>query len=262
MKNLVSLLLLVGLVFAQTACEYPQQAFPCEDGVGERVTEVREFESFSKIMINLPGDVYLHQANEYRVEVTAQDNILEFLTTEVAENQLTITNSNCLNDFKTIRMDVYLPSLEMLEIQGSGDVYSEEAFDNASDQLLINIKGSGGVELDANAKTVAIDIMGSGDVTLKTQAEIMTSTIEGSGDILLRGNVDKHSLQIDGTGNARAFELMSRETAITITGEGDCEISAEEKLIVDIRGSGNVYYKGNPVLDATVTGTGQIIFVE
>ena len=49
---------------------------------------------------------------------------------------------------------------------------------------------------------------------------------------------------------------------LTITGEGDCEVSAEEKLIVDIRGAGNVYYKGNPVLDATVTGTGQIIFVE
>ncbi len=262
MKNLFSLLLLVGLVFAQTACEYPQQAFPCEDGVGERVTEVRDFEAFDKVMINLPGDVYLHQASEYRVEITAQDNILEFLSTEVLEGQLSITNNSCLNDFKTIRMDVYLPSLEMLEIQGSGDVYSEEGFETPSDDLTINIKGSGNVELNANAKNVIVDIMGSGDVTLRTRAEVMTSTIEGSGDLLLRGNVDKHSLQIDGTGNSRAFELISRESAITITGEGDCEVSAEEKLIVDIRGAGNVYYKGNPVLDATVTGTGQIIFVE
>lgn len=266
MRNVVARLSLLALgvfLLTLTSCEFPVTPVNCVSGVGERVTEVRELSTFDQMVINLPGDVYLHRASEYRVEITAQENIIDFILTESnTDGLLDIHNDQCLDNYKTIRVDVYLPVLTMLEIHGSGDVYSEEAFGDAGENLAINIKGSGNVELEANAKNVNIDIMGAGDVTLKTDAETLTTMIEGSGDVLLRGFAASNSIKVDGTGSARAFELETKNTSIVINGSGDCEVNVTEKLAVEIYGSGNVFYKGQPVLDATVTGTGEITYVE
>jgi hypothetical protein len=266
MRNVVARLSLLAVGIALitlTSCEFPVNNIHCESGVGERVTEVRTLSAFDKMVINLPGDVYLHRDEEFRVEVTAQENIMDFILTESStEGMLDIHNDQCLDNYKTIRLDVYLPVLTMLEIHGSGDVYSEEAFGDAGEQLAINIKGSGNVELIADARNVLVDIMGAGDVTLRTNAKNVSTMIEGSGDVLLRGEASRHSLRVDGTGNAKAFEMLTGETQIVINGSGDCEVNVADKLGVDIRGSGNVFYKGNPTLDVTITGTGEVSHVE
>ncbi len=266
MKNVVARFSLLALgisLLTLTSCEFPISPIECVNGVGERVIEVRELSTFDKMIINLPGDVYLHREDEFRVEITAQENIIDYILTESStDGLLDIHNDQCLGNYKTIRIDVYLPVLTMLEIHGSGDVYSEEEFGNAGDQLAINIKGSGNVELVANAKNVNIDIMGAGDVTLKTQADVVNTMIEGSGDVLLRGYTAKHALKIDGTGNAKAFDMESKETSILINGSGDAEVNVSDRLSVEIRGSGNVFYKGQPIVEASVTGTGEISHVE
>ena len=46
---------------------------------------------------------------------------------------------------------------------------------------------------------------------------------------------------------------------ITITGSGDVFTFVENSLIAFISGSGNIYLKGNPTINKTITGSGKII---
>ena len=257
----LSLFTITALAISLTSCTSYVDSYPCADGVGERVTEIRELSAFNRIVVNLPADVYLHQDENARVEITAQENIIETISNEVTDETLSLKNSSCLNTYKTIRVDVYTNQLSMLEVQGSGDVYSDDVF-RAEEQLTLNIESSGSMEIQAEAPRIDIGIMGSGDVVLDGSSREVNTFIYGSGDLTMRGNTDMHTLKVEGSGNARAFELETMETHIDITGSGDCEVFAQDKLDVLIQGSGNVYYKGTPVLEVTITGTGEVSYVE
>ena len=62
-----------------------------------------------------------------------------------------------------------------------------------------------------------------------------------------------------GEGNIEAQECKSRKVNVSVVGEGNCSVYAEEKLKIRIKGSGNVQYKGNPpTTDFKNKGSGEI----
>ncbi|MEO0472932.1 MAG: head GIN domain-containing protein [Bacteroidota bacterium] len=256
------MLALLAIVLLNTACD-PEVATPCVDGVGERITDRRAMEApFSNLILEAPVDVYLHNSTgDAYAEITAQQNVIGEITTNVENGTLVISNANCLESFKTVRIDLYLQSLSSLEINNSGDVYSETPFE-AKEPLNLLVNGSGAVELIANAPSVNIMISGSGDVVLETETESISSSIMSSGNLRLDGVANTHTLKVEGSGNTRAFGLATAETFIQIDGSGDAEIEASDLLDVVIRGTGNVYYKGKPALNVDISGEGQIISVE
>ncbi|MEL6676141.1 MAG: head GIN domain-containing protein [Bacteroidota bacterium] len=254
LKGLIAAL--VFLSFSQTACELPQ-ALPCVNGEGSRVTETREPVAFDKIIIDSPADVYLHLDSSFTVDITAQDNILAEITTEVTGGILEINNDRCLRSYKTIRIDVYVPSLSMIEVKGSGDVYTEDRFTATDMELKVN--GSGGIEMNADLTNAFVDIAGSGDVSFDGSVTTFDASLLGSGNLKMAGTANEVLLGIDGSGDVKGFDLDAQTCNIDIAGSGNCEVSVINDLNVKIRGTGNVYYKGNPSVNVTVTGSGEII---
>jgi hypothetical protein len=70
-----------------------------------------------------------------------------------------------------------VPSLEAIEINGSGDVTSTVV----GETLTMSISGSGDAELHVTG-TLQVDISGSGSVTHRGGAEV-DADISGSGDV-------------------------------------------------------------------------------
>jgi hypothetical protein len=92
------------------------------------------------------------------------------------------------------------------------------------------------------------------------QNDIDEIKIIGTGNIKLAGEKqDELNINITGTGNVDAFELEVDDCEIISTGTGNCKVFVNENLNVNIKGLGNVYYKGYPKIKQTIVGLGRIV---
>ena len=249
-------LVLLGLTVVITSCEAPK-AFPCEKGVGERVTEERGLDPFTKIVLDAPADVYITEGAVFNVSITGQENVLETIETVVASEMLEISNNRCIRQSKTIEINITVPSLSLIEVKGSGDVYGMNRF--SADMMELVVSGSGSIEWTTDANTINTEIRGSGDIVLTTSANEISSKLLGSGDLKVAGDAVVHHINVDAAGSVAGFELETGETHINIAGSGNCEVNVADQLGVKIVGAGSVYYKGNPSVNVNITGSGKLV---
>ena len=248
---------LLGLVLTMYGCD-ENSIHPCERGEGATVSEIRSVSNFTGIKLDVPADLYLSRGSTFSVEISAQDNILDEISTEVVGDKLVIDNEKCFRNHKTITIEITMPEVTLLEIDGSGDIFGQDRFE--SDHLNLYVDGSGSIEFEADADEIDIDIDGSGNITFDTEAINIETDIDGSGDLFLSGNASTHDINIDGSGDVFAFDTPVNDCYIKITGSGDCEVTVDNKLDVTIRGSGDVHYKGSPPdISVDITGSGRLI---
>ena len=203
-------------------------------------SEIRAVGKFSKLAVNLPGEVVLSQGNNQELKLEADKDVLALITTEVADGHLRISvkeDSKLPKNNSAIRIYITAPTLEAITVAGSGKITGRNKF--TSDQLHLSVAGSGSIQLAVKAKE-------------------LKSSIAGSGNLDLSGSCDEHSLSIAGSGNARTYELDATRASVRISGSGDCQVTAQKDLEVRISGSGSVKYKGNAQVSKSITGSGSV----
>lgn len=94
-----------------------------------------------------------------------------------------------------------------------------------------------------------------------TLPEITGVEITGSSDVRILDSIqtDEFDLFLMGSGSFYGFELNSNSSHIEIIGSGECRITTANQMEVIIEGSGSVYYKGQPVIESDITGSGTIV---
>ena len=235
----------VGAVVLCFACLFACQcAFSKEIlyGLGKTASEVRPVGQFEKIVIEGPVDVFLKQGDDTRLEIEADDNIIELVTTEVKNNTLSIdldkpSNYRGIKTRKDIKVFVTVPQVTNMRINGSG-----------------NITGDGQWDF----QNMEIYIAGSGDVTMSLNGKKLDVSVYGSGNVVLDGIVVHQKIKISGSGNYNARKLRGETAVVNVTGSGDVTLDVSSKLDVQIFGSGNVRYKGSPQVNIQVHGSGSV----
>ncbi|HQV37276.1 MAG TPA: DUF2807 domain-containing protein, partial [Flavobacterium sp.] len=62
-----------------------------------------------------------------------------------------------------------------------------------------------------------------------------------------------------GSGDIKAFELVSENAKVNVSGSGDIKVNCTEFIEARVAGSGDIEYKGNPKkVDTKVAGSGTI----
>lgn len=208
-------------------------------GNGDVITEDREVTGFSGVRIDGSADVYVMQDTSESVVVETDENLMEYVTTELVGGMLAVDTRQGVALAPT-KLIVYVqgPDIDELSINGSGDI-------TASSTLI-------GERLD-------LSIDGSGDISARVDMTSVYTSIDGSGDVTLSGETDAHSISIDGSGDVKASNLATSTTTITIDGSGNCKVNAAETLTVTIDGSGDVYYRGSPTVNQSISGSGDVI---
>ncbi|MCF8304680.1 MAG: DUF2807 domain-containing protein [Bacteroidales bacterium] len=255
-KGLLFLLAVTGL--SLFSCEEIEN---CVDGTEEVVRQEIDLNDFEGLELSNEADVLIMQGNKQKVEVESHQNIINNLELDVDNKKLYIGNNRCVQDYEAFRIYITIPYIDEVNISGSGDVQLA-AFSNF-DRLQLSVSGSGDLSSKGQTYELAkleLAVSGSGDIDLNASAgEIVCEGISGSGDVYLGGSTDAQSIQISGSGNYKAFRLASNTADVVVSGSGDCEVNVSQELAVDISGSGNVYYKGNPSINTSITGTGELI---
>ena len=211
----------------------------CLCGKGDVVSQTFEVESFSGICNSIDADIHITKSPVQSVEIVAQPNITKNISLEVTDGILNIKFKKKANHYEDININISMPELRSLAICGTGNINTTNAFDSCG--------------------TVLIDISGSGNINASFNSNSNTYTkISGSGNISLTGDSPYHDMTIEGEGNIYSFGFHTDHSVARIIGSGSCELTADSTLNVLISGSGNIYYKGHPVITSSITGEGAI----
>jgi hypothetical protein len=231
----IGLLLILGGLFLLS--------FAFNRGSGNVVTRTRDVKNFDKVNLSGTGKINFIQGEEEGLTISAEENIIDKITTNVLDNTLIIAQKYWWFNIwptKDIVYEVKIKNLSDLELNGSAEAKSD------------NLSGN-----DLN-----INISGSGKLQLKLKYTNLKINISGSGEMNIAGEVDVQEIEISGSGQASNRDLNSKNTKVSISGSGKAVVNAQEKLDVRISGSGNIKYLGNPSISQNISGSGSIEKIE
>lgn len=187
-------------------------------------------------------DVKLIEGKEGNITITGEENLLEYIVTEVKDGKLILKTEKGVNlqpsHRNGIKITIPVEQINSVYLSGSGDITSEKTL--TADSFKATISGSGDISLDLAVK------------------ELKTS-ISGSGDIELTGNTDTFDLSISGSGDIDAFKLAANHVDVSVSGSGDIKVTANKSIKARVSGSGDINYRGNPEkVDTKSSGSGDI----
>lgn len=208
-------------------------------GKGENITETRSVSGFDEIDLSIDADIYYTQDSVYKVEITAQQNILAVLETKVKNGTLSFDYKRNVWDHNTVKITIHSPKLRDVELTGSGNFNFQNAI---------------------TATDLEIDLSGSGEVYFpKLTAQKLDLSISGSGSVKIAdGTVKNEDFEISGSGSIDVVGLAAENAELSISGSGDMKVNVTEVLDVTISGSGSVDYKGNPRITKSISGIGKL----
>jgi hypothetical protein len=215
------------------------------EGSGNITTETREASGFERVGLSNMGVVVLTQGETEGLTVRADDNLMEYVVTEVRDGTLWIgltrkASVGSLRPTEPIVFDVSVRELSGLSVSGSGLI---EIGRLVTDFLSIAVSGSGDIDIgDLTAGEVNAAISGSGRVSVAGEARVQTVSVSGSG---------RYSAQ----------DLVTQDGDVSVSGSGLVALNATERLDVGISGSGTVRYSGDPRVTEDISGSGRLVHV-
>lgn len=220
--------------------------FPsCEKVVGEGplVTQNRTVSNFSGISSEMSGKVNFTIAPDYKVEITAQQNILDVLNTNVVNGVLHIDfkDNVRVRQHEDLLINITAPYADYFRLSGSGNM---------------NVQG------DITANNLKVTLSGSGDIAVQSAvvADKLDADISGSGNISIAGgSAVNEDIDISGSGKVEMAGVDAQNAVTHTSGSGDVKLALSKNLDAHISGSGSVYYHGNPIISTHISGSGRVI---
>ncbi|MGI9546816.1 MAG: head GIN domain-containing protein [Flavobacteriaceae bacterium] len=239
MKKIITLTL--ALVVAATVSAQWKKV----KGNGKVVTIDRTTSDYDDIAVAGWFDVELVAGTEGRLKIKGEENLLEYIKTEVKDGKLIIKVRNGVNLKPSswgkdggIYVTVPVEEISSVSLSGSGDIVGKTA-----------------IKTDSFSTQIA----GSGDITLEVEAESVEAALSGSGDINLSGKASSFDVRVSGSGDVKAYELNANKVEVSISGSADVRVTANEMLYARVSGSGDIHYRGNPSkIDSKASGSGDI----
>jgi hypothetical protein len=191
-------------------------------GSGTPTTEIRELDGFEKIDLGGMFDLVVHvdPTAAQKVEVTADDNIIDKVETSVSGGELdvAIEDVSFIRPKTDIKIEVWVPALVAIDASGASD----------------------------------IDVQG-------LHGESFSLELSGASDSTLHGNVDRFDVEISGAGELDAKNLKAKTVTLELSGAGEAEVWASESLDVELSGAGDVTYYGDPAnVSQDISGAGSL----
>jgi len=211
--------------------------FETVKGSGKVVSETRPVDRFDSIKLEGQGNVIINKGEVQSLVIRADDNIIPHIETIVRNKKLIISHDKKNLRPTTLKLVITTNALKSASIAGSGEIKGNSHF--VSENFYAEISGSGRIDLDLES----------------TRLE---SVISGSGSIYLSGLTDHHRTMITGSGKISAFDMHAKSASVSITGSGNCLLTASDQLSARISGSGDTLYRGYPRIDKTITGSGNV----
>lgn len=230
MKNLIILLLASLSIISCNSI----------NGNGNVTRENRNLSEINTIRTSGSIDVEIINGSSYSLTVEDDANVIPYIITEISNGALDVhykDGYSVMNDHAKVIVTV--PSIDKVATSGSGDITTKGTL-KSNHELVFSTSGSGDIKADVDAPAIKVDGSGSGDINLSGRTKNFECSVSGSGDI-------------------KCSNLKSENATIHVAGSSDVHVFASVSLKVNVAGSGDVYYAGNPPTpEIHIAGSGTV----
>jgi len=178
---------------------------------GDKTTESRDVEAFTKVRIKGGFELELVAGKEQSVTIEGYERDLERVDTYVRRDTLTIDNADDDDDNDIeidtdgVKVTITVPTLEEFEVLGA---------------------------VDADLKGI--------------DSESFVFELKGAGSVDISGECGSLELEIKGAGEVDAEDLECRDVEVSVKGVGEADVYASESVDADVSGIGSITVYGDP----------------
>ncbi|MFZ6751061.1 head GIN domain-containing protein [Undibacterium sp. Ren11W] len=249
MKNIIrcgaAMLILAIILIAASALFMRAHAAQLNTGV----VASSEHRPISAEVVNvvLSGAINLdlNQSPSPQMMVKGDASMLAHITSRVEGNTLYLgTRGIVISIRQPLVVELNLPALEKLQMQGSGDSQVKGFRGN---RLELSSNASGNLSFDGEFQQLLARTSGSGDLVLVLKkGNTLDLNQQGSGDARIQGQVNTFNAKLSGSGDLDAKGLKAQQVGIFAYGSSDVSVFAEQEIKVKAMGSGDTTIYGNP----------------
>ncbi|MDR1739259.1 MAG: DUF2807 domain-containing protein [Bacteroidales bacterium] len=240
-------------------------------------TEKRTVSNFSGIKARSIFDITVKKGDVTSVVITADENVLPFVITEVNNGILKLSVKNYQKNIKVLKANITVQQLSDIELSGacklvcedlltgreldiylSGASYIKLSF--SGDKLKFYGAGASKLEIDAMVKKLSSEVFGSSNVILHIP-DVQVAEFEASGASkqVITGKAETAKFEISGVARITAKTLTVNRAQIDASGASSLnDIEVTDKLEVTAWGTSKVSYKGNPRTQLNRSGASSI----
>ncbi|MGD8475232.1 MAG: DUF2807 domain-containing protein [Anaerolineae bacterium] len=208
-------------------------------GSGNVIKESRPVSGFRAVELAGPGELFIQQGQEESLRVEAEDNLIQYFTSEVVDGTLKIglRGRVGMNTKQTMRFYVTAKHLDTIIVSSLATV-TASALETA--QLTVRVGDGGRVKIET------------------LMADRLVVHVDGLSSLsIASGEVGEQDLTVLG-GAYEAEGLQSARASARLAGLGSATVRVSEHLQVDIQEGGTVQYAGNPIIEQEISGLGQL----
>lgn len=186
-------------------------------GSGNIKTEARTVSGFDRVEVSGSAKLIVEQGESENLTITADDNLLQYLTSDVEGSKLILAekNGSSLQPTAPITYKLIVKKLNAIGASGS---------------------------ITVDAKDIHTDSL--------------TVAVSGSGQVSISGASNEQKIAISGTADYKGESFNTKDTSISISGSGKAVLAASDRLDVEVSGAGEVRYIGDPKITKNISGAG------
>jgi putative autotransporter adhesin-like protein len=197
---------------------------PSLHGSGVAKTETRDVGSYSEIEVGSAIQLDVTVGEPTSLVVTADDNVLPLVRTEVAGDRLKIYLDNSLST--NIGVQVRASTPELTSLVGSG-------------ATKVNATGVTGEKFQ-------IELHGASTGELSSNAEVMDVTLSGASRGILAGSCKELIVECSGASQMNAADFTADTVTAELSGASSAQLNAKEELTAEASGASHLRYAGQP----------------
>jgi hypothetical protein len=221
----VNFIIAIGALLVVSACNLNINMG--ENGNGKVVTEERTVtEDFNEVRGSAGLDVYLTQGAENKIVVEADENLLEYIETNIEEGKLHVTTSENIGRSKAKKVYVTFKAINSVEASSGADVVVNSVLKSQN----ISLKSSSGANLKVEVFT----------------QELIAKTSSGA-DLEVSGKASSLNADASSGSELDAKELLVINCNAESSSGAEVTVNVKEKLETNVSSGGDINYYGNPV---------------
>ena len=169
--------LLIGLVFANGCGFGGINNFGGVRGSGTAKTEQRNVSGFSKVDAGGALNIEVAVQKDFSVVIEADDNLLQYIKTEVSGDTLKIYTEGKISTQKKASVKISMPEITGLDVSGASTAVVSNV---KADALELNASGASKITIGGEAKELAADASGASGIDAEG-LKVENADVEASG---------------------------------------------------------------------------------
>lgn len=198
-----------------------------EKGNGNVVTEEREVtEDFTEVHGSAGLEVFLTQGAENKIVVEADENLLQYIETNIKGGKLHVTTSENIGRSESKKIYVTFKELNSIEASSGAEVTGNSVIKSQN----LNLKSSSGAELK-----------------VEVFAQDLVAKSSSGSDLEVSGKATSLNADASSGSEINAKRLLVINCKAEASSGAEVTVTVKEKLDTSASSAGEINYYGNPV---------------